>query len=124
MKTRAFLNVDLISQLKLFGLKVTIFFFCLIVFMGLAIPDVDDIQYLTLKVLHNERSKLILLGLVQNPVALKKLSEIDESAGKLDMAVLDMEMAIGLLSSHGADAKLIDAYTDRLQSLSQRSNIK
>jgi len=43
------------------------------------------------------------MSFIQNPAVLYRASEFDEKAGKLNDAVLEMEMAIGLLEMHNAN---------------------
>ena len=65
----------------------------------------------------NERTKLYILSLVQNPAVLFKTSEIAEREGALDSAIRDIELAIGLLELHGADKQVIKRYNARLDML-------
>lgn len=72
----------------------------------------------------NERAKLYILSFVQNPAALYKTSEIEESAGRLDNAMRDVELAIGLLEMHGADKQVTRRYNERLEKLKAAAKSK
>lgn len=74
------------------------------------------------KNLKDERTKLYVLSFVQNPAALQKTSEIAEREGKIDSAIRDMELAIGLLEMHNADKQVIKRYYERVAKL--KSEIK
>lgn len=69
------------------------------------------------KNLKDERTKLYVLSFVQNPAALQKTSEIAEREGKIESAIRDMELAIGLLEMNNADKAVIKRYYDRVAKL-------
>jgi hypothetical protein len=71
----------------------------------------------SIKKVFTERNKLLLLGLVQNPAALYKASEIAEKQGFLEAARRDMELAVGLVELHPADKRVAKRYYDRLEAL-------
>lgn len=112
----------------MFTAKAVVITILLALFLDAFIPDFSQIredfsqQKAALKVkvanaLKDERTKLYILSFVQNPVALYKTSEIAERDGKLDNAMRDMELAVGLLEMHGADKQVIKRYNDRLDKL-------
>ena len=112
----------------MFAAKAVVITVLLALFLDAFIPDFSQIredfsqQKAALKVkvanaLKDERTKLYILSFVQNPVALYKTSEIAERDGKLDNAMRDMELAVGLLEMHGADKQVIKRYNDRLDKL-------
>ncbi len=116
------------SSFWMFTAKAIVITILLALFLDAFIPDFSDIredfsrERAALKVkianaLKDERTKLYILSFVQNPVALHKTSEIAERDGKLDNAMRDMELAIGLLEMHGADKQVIKRYNDRLDKL-------
>lgn len=112
----------------MFTAKAVVITILLALFLDAFMPDFPQIrenlsqQKAELKakvvnVLKNERTKLYALSFVQNPAALYKTSEIAEREGRLDSAMRDMELAIGLLEMHGADKQAIKRYNDRLDKL-------
>lgn len=108
-------NVDRINKfsgIEIFAMKVGVVLigvFLLVIFL---LPDISG-----LKRFETPKSKLILLSFVQNPQALLKISEIEETEGKLDNAIRETELAIGLLEMHGADKQVIKKYSDRVNKL-------
>jgi len=80
------------------------------------LPDFSEFQD-NLKRFETPMSKLIVASFVQNPRALLKISEIEEAEGKLDNAIRETELAIGLLEMHGADKQVIQKYSDRVSML-------
>jgi len=78
-------------------------------------PDMDKWRKLD-----NPMTTLMLLSLVNNPRALLKASEIEEGEGKLDQAVREMELAVGLLEMHGANEQTLSIYQNRLEKLRSR----
>jgi hypothetical protein len=112
----------------MFVAKAIVITILLALFLDAFIPDFSQIredfsqQKAALKVkvanaMKDERTKLYALSFVQNPAALYKTSELAERDGKLDNAMRDMELAIGLLEMHGADKAVIKRYSDRLEKL-------
>lgn len=115
-----------ISALENFGLFAAKAVFITILFsvvLDLFLPDFSkwhdlfqNTNALT-EPLKNERTKFYLLSFVQNPVALYKAAEIYEREGKIDKAILNIEMAIGLLELHNADKQVVKRYYERLNTL-------
>jgi hypothetical protein len=62
----------------------------------------------------------VALSFVQNPEALYMISEMRESDNRIDLAIREMRLAIGLLEMHNADAVIIKRYRDRLSQLSTK----
>jgi hypothetical protein len=76
------------------------------VFVSLTLPDFSGIKdglKLDLTRFDTLAAKLFALGLVQNPAALYKYSEVEEAARETDNAIREMELAIGLLEMHNAN---------------------
>lgn len=111
------------SDLGKFAAKTGIVIFGLFILISLSLPSFSDVKdglkqfEHGLKRLETPKSKLFLLGLVQNPVALWKYSEIEEINGKTDNAIRAMEFAIGLLEMHGTDKQNLKRYADRIEKL-------
>lgn len=98
------------------------------VFLDLILPDFgkikvslySDVARVKGKLMRNfetEQAKLYILSFVQNPAALYKASEVAERESRMDSAVRDMELAIGLLEMHSADKLVIKRYYGRLEKL-------
>lgn len=70
------------------------------------------------KILASEGNKLIVVGLlVNNPEIYFKRSLLHEKEGRIQAAITDMELAIGLLQVKGADKDFKDKYYARLNRL-------
>lgn len=109
------------NPVVVFTVKVAIFFAVLVVALQLVLPGADEVDQLLKRVL-TERNKALAMGLVQNPAALYKASELAEQQGFPDAAIRDMELAVGLVELHAADKRVMKRYSDRLEAL--RSKIK
>jgi hypothetical protein len=68
----------------------------------------------------NEKNAIILLGLIQNPAALEKASIISEKKDRFDRAIVEMELAIGLLELHTASPNILARYKNRLKHLQSK----
>jgi hypothetical protein len=64
------------------------------------------------------------LGLIQNPAAFYRSSEIHEANGRFDKAIRDMDLAIGLLEMNGANQTVIERYTKRISNLRKQIDAK
>jgi len=104
----------LISQLVLFSIKAAIAFILFIVAAVVLMPDFTALKYSIRKAAKDEKTRVALMSFIQNPAALYRASEIDEKDGKFNDAVMEMQLAIGLLEMHNADQLVIKCYTDRL----------
>lgn len=102
------------SPFKQFALKTAIVLGLSAVFLNMVLPDFSAINKTMNHTLEQEKSKIILTSFIQNPVALYKLSEFNEKDGKISKAILDVELAIGLLEMHGATSATIAKYQDRI----------
>lgn len=114
------------SQLILFSIKAAIIFILFIVATVVLIPDFSALSYSVKKAAKDEKTRVALMSFIQNPAALYRTSEIDEKAGKLNNAVMEMQMAIGLLEMHNANPLVIKRYTvrlDRLNSLVKNNTV-
>lgn len=109
-------------EVKAFVIKFGLALAMIGVFISMLLPDMEDLKRSFGQAMEREKNQIFLTSLVSNPVALYKFSEIDEKNGKMNKAIHDIEMAIGLLEMHGAHASVIERYQERLQQL--RSRIK
>ena len=114
-----------------FALKLIIALVLLYTFFDILLPDFSDIQnFISSKnkiisaKINEKQNQFYLLGLVQNPAAFYRSSEIHEANGRLDKAIRDMDLAIGLLEMNGANQTVIERYTNRLSMLRKQINIK
>lgn len=118
--------------IEIFAIKTGIVLIGIFILVNFLLPDFGTFEYKLehklgkfqdkLKRLETPKSKLILLSFVQNPQALLKVSEIEESEGKIDNAIREMELAIGLLEMHGADKQVMQKYTDRVKKLTAKKS--
>ena len=106
-----------VSSLVVFSIKAAITFILFIVAIAVLMPDFSALSYSIKKAAKNEKTRVALMSFIQNPAALFRASEIDEKAGKLNDAVLEMQLAIGLLEMHNANPLVIKRYTTRLDHL-------
>jgi hypothetical protein len=72
------------------------------------------------KTTFTEKNSIILLGFIQNPAALEKASIISEKKDRLDRAIVEMELAIGLLELHSASPAILARYNNRLKHLQSK----
>jgi hypothetical protein len=119
------------SSILNFTLKIGVIFLFFIILIDLIFPDYSDIHnYIASKNkivadrINEKQNQFYLLGLIQNPVALYKSSEVHENNGRLDNAIRDMELALGLLEMHGSNQILIEKFKTRLNSLKKHSEPK
>lgn len=114
-----------------FALKFIIALVLLYTFFDILLPDFSDIQnFISSKnkiiseKINEKQNQFYFLGLVQNPAAFYRSSEIHEANGRLDKAIRDMDLAIGLLEMNGANQTVIERYTNRLSMLRKQINTK
>lgn len=111
---------------KIFAMKTGIILIGVFILASFLLPDFSGFEYQLNRFQNNLRrlntpiSKLALLSFVQNPRALLKASEIEESEGKFDDAIRETELAIGLLEMHGANKQVIQKYSDRVNMLTSK----
>lgn len=108
------------SQLILFSVKALIAFSLFLVAVVVLSPDFSALSYSIKKAAKGEKTRVALMSFIQNPAALFRASEIDEKAGKLNDAVMEMQLAIGLLEMHNANQLVIKRYTTRLDHLNSQ----
>ncbi len=110
-------STSFVSQLVPFLIKAGIVFILFIVAVVVLMPDFSALSYSVKKEAKNEKTRVALMSFIQNPAALYRASEIDEKAGKFNDAVMEMQLAIGLLEMHNANQLVIKRYTTRLELL-------
>lgn len=96
-------------------------------FLNFILPDFSEIEnYSSSKIrkladnLEAPHNRFYLLGLINNPEAFYKSSEVHESRNKIDKAIRDIELAIGLLEMNGANSNVIERYQQRLSGLKKK----
>jgi len=108
-----------IKEILIFAVKLLIFVFFFL-FASVVLLQSSG-QFINLiKTSVSEKSRVTILGFVQNPVALEKASTLSEKANLIDRAILEMELAIGLLELHSASPALLAKYTARLKQLQSK----
>jgi hypothetical protein len=107
------------SKIKSFAIKSAIIFMFIVVTVSFVSSEggIDRLTKATKVVGVSEKSKAYLLGFVQNPASLLRMSIIDEQNGNIESAIFEMELSIGLLELHGANPLVMGRYKKRLQDL-------
>jgi hypothetical protein len=113
-------STSLVSQLVLFSIKAAIALILFIVAVVVLMPDFSALTYSMKKATKDEKTRVALMSFIQNPAALYRASEIDEKAGKFNDAVMEMQLAIGLLEMHNANQLVIKRYATRLDQLTTK----
>jgi len=107
------ISTDLSKGISNFIIKTVVVVAAITISLSLLTPEMP-------KVPETERNKLILLGFVQNPYVLWRLSAIEEEKGKLKNSITYIEAAIGLMEMNGASEKGIRKYKERLEELNSK----
>jgi hypothetical protein len=115
-----FNSTSFVSQLVLFSIKAALTFLLFIVAAVVLMPDFSALSYSIKKAAKDEKTRIALTSFIQNPAALYRASEIDEKAGKFNNAVMEMQLAVGLLEMHNANQLVIKRYTTRLDYLNSQ----
>lgn len=108
------------KEILVYTAKVAIFFVLAIAAANLMLPDHKELAYKVKNAAKDEKTRVLLLSFVQNPAALQKASEIDEANNRLDSAIMEMELALGLLEMNNASTTLIEKYRTRLNQLANK----
>ena len=112
---------EIITSIVIFAGKLLVFVVVSLVAIEFYLPSLQEMNAPIKRALANERNKLFLLGFIQNPAALYKVSEIDEKSGHMDSAKREMELALGLVEIQTSDKQVIKRYYDRLEALKRRA---
>jgi hypothetical protein len=105
------------KQIAVFAIKASIVFFLFTIVIPLLIPDPKDLANSVRKAAKDEKTRVILMSFIDNPVSLYRASELDEKDGNLQSAIMEMETAIGLLELHNVNQQIMNRYTTRLNNL-------
>lgn len=97
-----------------FIIKAAVILMIAIALSNLIIPDFSEIKYQIKKATKDEKTRILLTSFIQNPAALYLAAEIDEKNNRVASAIMEMELAIGLLQIHNANPTLIEKYEKRL----------
>jgi hypothetical protein len=68
-------------------------------------------------------NSIYLKGMVTNPVALLEASYVNESNNRIDAAILDMKLAIGILEINAIKKEQVTFYTNRLADLERKERV-
>lgn len=106
----------------------TVFAIGLNISLNQVLPDVYSVERLLLKMgeristeLENDRSRLRLAGfLSRNPYVHYRVSVLEENAGRLDRAIEEIELALGLFELSPANNPARDKYQRRLNELNRK----
>ncbi len=102
------------SSLKDLLVKSVVILGLIYFFIKMALPDFRSIGKSIEHSLSKPKNQIILLSLIDNPVALLKMAEIDIQEKKYDKAILQIELAIGLAEMHGGNKEFILELRDKL----------
>jgi hypothetical protein len=102
---------EVLENLILFFIKVLI----VVILLSLLIESFRSIE---IKWPKNYKANIFMLSLVKNPNLLYILSENDEREKKIDMAILDIQAAIGILEFQNiTTGPIAEKYNARLKKL-------
>ena len=95
-----------------------------IIFVGAVsflLPNAHEISAKVKNELRKDENRIRLKGLfTTNPAVHMKVSYLKEQAGDIKGAVMEIELAIGLLELHSADKAVISRYQARLDELRKK----
>jgi len=114
------------SGLVSFALRATIVAIVIAGAISAFLPDIQSLKQVlrgeVKRALQNESVRIRLTGIAtNNPAVHWRMSLIEESRGNFDLAVTEIELAIGLLELHSANKAVIDRYDGRLKELERKS---
>lgn len=108
------------QKIRQFAIKASIIFMLFTVASGYIIQDIQTRVSSVKSLVPKNKYRIMLMSFISNPVALYKLSVLDEQEGNLEDAIVEVELAIGLLEMHGAKQQVIDRYAEQLRELSSK----
>ena len=107
------------TPIGIFASKTFIIIFGIYLLISFLLPNLSS-----LKKLETDQNKYIALSFIQNPRVLLELSKNHQDKGKIDKAIRDVTVAIGLLELHNANKETMQIYNSRLAYLEKiKSNI-
>ena len=117
------------SGLVPFAMRATIVAIVIVGAISAFLPDLQSLKQIlrgeVKRALQNEAVRIRLTGIVtNNPAVHWRMSLIEESRGNFDLAVTEIELAIGLLELHSASKVVIDRYAGRLKELKEKSSVR
>lgn len=120
------------SEVKIFALKTLIFLIAFAVCISLiadALPNLsrsaDRLSQKIKGALKKEEVQVRARGyFTHNPQAHWNISILEEKKGNIKNAILEIELAIGLLELHQARKDTMDRYQDRLKKLKAKEPTK
>jgi hypothetical protein len=113
------------SGLVPFALRATIVAIVIAGTISALLPEVPDFRpriESIKRALREESVRVRLTGLLtNNPAVHWRMSQIEEGKGNLATAIIEIELAIGLLELHSANKSVVDRYSNRLKELQAKS---
>ena len=107
------ITIDLSKGIPNFIFKTVVVVTAITLTLSILAPEMP-------KVPETERNKLILLGFVQNPYVLWRLSAIEEEKGRTKKSIIYIEAAIGLMEMNGSSDKALKKYKQKLEELNSK----
>lgn len=106
------------SGLVPFALRAMIIAIAIAGAISALLPDIRPSIESLKRALREESARVRLTGLLtNNPAVHWRMSQIEEGKGNLATAIIEIELAIGLLELHSANKTVVDRYSNRLKEL-------
>jgi hypothetical protein len=113
------------SGLVPFALRAMIIAIAIAGAISALLPDIRPSIESLKRALREESVRVRLTGLLtNNPAVHWRMSQIEEGKGNLATAIIEIELAIGLLELHSANKAVVDRYSNRLKELQAKSVAK
>jgi len=93
--------------------------FGIYILVELLLPDFSSLRKLDTPV-----NRIVAQSFIQNPEALWMMAEEHEGKGKLDSAIRDIRLAIGLLELNSSPKDVVARYKSRLNELQVKKTAK
>lgn len=116
---------SLFGEVARFAFKTLIILIALLVFLSLLVEELPDMRKFSEKMKNSVRKEEVQLRVrgffTSNPQVHWNISVIEEKKGNLNAAVMEIELAIGLLEMHQASKDVVQRYKTRLETLKKAS---
>ncbi len=113
------------SGLVPFALRAMIVAIAIAGAIAALLPDIRPSIESLKRALREESVRVRLTGLLtNNPAVHWRMSQIEEGKGNLANAIIEIELALGLLELHSANKSVVDRYSNRLKELQAKSSKK
>jgi hypothetical protein len=111
------------NQVNSFRKGITSFLLRSIIGLGIVLILIDifipDIRGILGNIQKNEKVSLLLYSFVQNPEALYQASLLDSNVGNNKKALMEINLAIGLLEMHNSQSRFMKKYLARKKELEE-----